>query len=233
MSTHIHYSAHSRMADLLSEHYQIFSLISRLGIPLGMGDRTIREVCEGNGVDYDTFMYLVRFDLYPELRETMKSDLGRMDVQLIIDFLRTSHDYFLDVRLPDIGRALESALDEAPHDIRVVVKQYYDDYSQEVHRHMRYEDRVVFPYAEALLRGELQQEDFSISDFEKHHDQIELKMLELKNIFLKYYTWDANLKLYDVLHDLYACGEELQNHNDIENQIFIPCIKALEERPAR
>ena len=45
MINRVHYTAHSRMADLLSEHYNIFSLISRLGIPLGMGDHTIREVC--------------------------------------------------------------------------------------------------------------------------------------------------------------------------------------------
>ena len=58
-------------------------------------------------------------------------------------------------------------------------------------------------------------------------------MHELKSLFLKYYTWEANLKLYNVLHDLYACGEELLNHNDIENQIFIPCIKALEKSSSR
>ena len=111
MIKRVHYTAHSRMADLLSEHYNIFSLISRLGIPLGMGDHTIREVCEANGVDTDTFMYLVHFDLYPDLRETLTPDLAMIDVAQIISFLRASHSYFLEVRLPDIGEALDVALE--------------------------------------------------------------------------------------------------------------------------
>ena len=78
MINRVHYTAHSRMADLLSEHYNIFSLISRLGIPLGMGDHTIREVCEANGVDTDTFMYLVHFDLYPNVvRSSLESHVER------------------------------------------------------------------------------------------------------------------------------------------------------------
>lgn len=233
MTNHNRYTAHSRMADLLSEHYNIFSLISRLGIPLGMGDHTIREVCEANGVDTDTFMYLVRFELYPELRSTLEPDPDRISVAQLIAFLRASHRYFLDVRIPDIGEALGVALEEAPHDISVVVKRYYSDYSKEVLRHMRYEDEVVFPYAEGLLGGKPAEGEYSITLFEKHHDQVELKMLELKSLFLKYYTWEANLKLYNVLHDLYVCGEELQKHNDIENRIFIPCIKVLEHRLSR
>lgn len=216
------------MADLLSEHYNIFSLISRLGIPLGMGDHTIKEVCETNGVDTDTFMYLVHFDLYPELRNTMDPSPEKIDIEQLIAFLRASHRYFLDVRLPDIGEALSVALEQAPHDISVVVKHYYADYCKEVRSHMHYEDEVVFPYAEALIKGEVREKEYNITNFEKHHDQVELKMLELKSLFLKYYTWEANLKLYNVLHDLYVCGEELQNHNDIENWIFIPCIKAIE-----
>lgn len=225
-----HYTDRSRMADLLSEHHQIFSLISRLGIPLGMGDRTIREVCETNGIDTETFLYLVRFDLYPELRPSMAPSPDRLDVRLIISFLRSSHDYFLDVRLPNIGRALGEALAEAPHDIGVVVEHYYSDYTKEVHVHMGYEDKVVFPYAERLIETGMITEGYSITDFERHHDQVELKMLELKSLFLKYYTWKADLKLYSVLSDLYLSGSELQNHNDIENRIFIPCIKILEER---
>lgn len=228
MTNHTHYTSHSKMADLLSEHYNIFSLISRLGIPLGMGDHTIQEVCEANEVDTDTFMYLVHFDLYPELRNTMDPDPEKINVEQLVAFLRASHRYFLEVRLPDIGEDLGNALEEAPHDISVVVKHYYTDYCKEVRNHMHYEDEVVFPYAERLIKGEVEGREYNISNFEKHHDQVELKMLELKSLFLKYYTWEANLKLYNVIHDLYVCGEELQNHNDIENLIFIPCIKAIE-----
>ena len=39
-----HYSPHSKMADLVSEHYNILLLIYRFDIPLGVGERTIKEI---------------------------------------------------------------------------------------------------------------------------------------------------------------------------------------------
>ena len=93
---------------------------------------------------------------------------------------------------------------------------------------MSYENNVVFPYVENLLKGEASP-SYAIQIFEQKHDQVELKMLELKNILIKYYTGGDPLRMNNALHELYTCGDELYIHNAIEDLIFIPCIKEIEE----
>lgn len=221
-----HYTPHSKMADLVGEHYNILLLIYRFDIPLGMGERTIKEICDEHDVDVDTFLFIVHFVLFRE-GVSQKMFHQKLSIPLIIRFLKNSHSYFLDFRLPEIRQNMLDAISDAPQDIQFVIQKYFDDYQEEVHQHMKYENEVVFPYAEALLEG-AKDSEYSIETFEKRHDQVELKMLELKNIFIKYYSMGMDFKVNNVLRDLFTCSEELHIHNDVEDNIFIPCVKELE-----
>ena len=221
-----HYTASSKMADLLSDHYHVFLLFFNLGMRLGIAEKTVGEVCKEQNIDLDSFLVLVHFILEDEAKESHTA-LADLDVSLLIRFLKNSHVYFLDYRLPQIAEKLDETLDSAPKEIRIVTHKFFDEYAREVRLHMSYENEVVFPYVEQLLLGNTS-DDYSISIFEKKHDQVELKMLELKNILIKYYTGDFSPALSNVLHELYACGRELQTHNAIEDRLFIPAITEIE-----
>ena len=47
------------MSDLICENYPMLLVLSRFGISLGFGDKTIGEVCEDSGVDTKTFLTIV------------------------------------------------------------------------------------------------------------------------------------------------------------------------------
>lgn len=221
-----HYSPHTKMADLVSDHYKILLLIYRFDIPLGTGEKTIKEICEEYDVDVETFLFIVHFLLFGE-GTGLKELHRKLSLPLIIRFLRNSHSYFLDYRLPEIKRNMMEAISEAPQDIQFVINKYFDEYQQEVYQHMKYENEVVFPYAQSLLDG-TKHTSYSISTFEEMHDQVELKMLELKNIFIKYYPMNTDYKVNNILHDLFTCSDELHNHNDVEDHVFIPIVRELE-----
>lgn len=222
-----HYTANNKMADLISDHYQILLLIFRFDIPLGMGDKTIKEVCEEHDVDLYTFLHIVHFFLYGEEKKSTEG-FERLNIPLIIRFLRNSHSYFLDYRLPSIQEDLMAAIADSPEEVKYVTKKYFDEYVSEVHHHMRYEDEVVFPYVQGLIEGMVDPK-YSIEIFEQRHDQVELKMLELKNLFIKYYTMEPNYKVNQILHDLFSCGDELRDHNNVEDYLFTPCVKVIEK----
>lgn len=222
-----HYSQHSKMADLVSDHYNILLLIYRFDIPLGMGEKSIKEICDQYDVDVYTFLFIVHFLLFGE--GTGQKDLHKkLSLPLLIRFLRSSHSYFIDFRLPEIRRTMMEAISDAPQDIQFVINKYFEEYVDEVKQHMRYEDEVVFPYAQSLIEG-AKDPDYNISTFEQRHDHVEMKMLELKNIFIKYYPMATDYKVNNILHDLFTCSDELHNHNEVEDLIFIPCVKALEK----
>jgi len=217
------YKETDKMSDLICENYPMLLVMSRFGIALGFGEQTIGEVCRNNGVDTNTFLTVVNMlisDGKPD-----KSALA-VSVQSLISYLRKSHVYFLDFRLPAIRRSLQEAIVFDRNDVALAIMRYYDEYVDEVRKHMQYEEDVVFPYVSALLDGV--HRDYRIETFRKQHDQIDAKLSELKDIIIKYVPARSSNELNSVLYDIFTCASDLESHNKVEDDLFIPVITALE-----
>ena len=50
------YRATDKMSDLICDNYSLLMVMSRFGLSLGFGDKTVRDVCEAQGVDCNTFL---------------------------------------------------------------------------------------------------------------------------------------------------------------------------------
>lgn len=117
------------------------------------------------------------------------------------------------------------------HHSKATIVHLYDDYAYDIQKHMRYEEKTLFPYVEALLRGE-QTSKYNVETFSKHHGDITGKFQELKGIIIKYLPHDSlsNNKLTTTLYDIYINEEWLANHSNIEDQLFVPAIRLLEKK---
>lgn len=225
------YTGEDRMCDLVCDRYPVLQVMSRFGIALGFGDKTIAEVCGENRVDTATFLAVVNL----VLDFGGDADAG-VSVQALTDYLHNSHGYFLDFRLPAIRRKLIEAVDCSLSDVSFAIMRFFDEYVAEVQRHMTYEEQTVFPYVESLLSGE-KNAAYSIDIFRRQHDQVEAKLRELKNIIIKYYPSGGTNELNGVLFDIFTCEQELASHNAVEDEIFIPAVERLaadggrEEKP--
>ncbi len=216
------YNADDRMCDLVCDRYPVLLIMSRFGIALGFGDSTIGEVCRDNGVDTATFLAVVNMH-----SDDKAPDPDGISIGALVSYLRNSHNYFLDFRLPGIRRKLIEAIDCSRNDVAFAILRFFDEYVAEVHKHMAYEEENVFPYVEGLL-AEGRSEGYSIDIFRRHHDQVEAKLAELKRIIIRYYPSGSTNELNGVLFDIFTCERDLASHNDIEDRLFIPAIKRLE-----
>ena len=55
------YKPTDKMGDLICENYALLQVMSRFGISLGFGDKSVQEVCDMNQVDSNTFLIVVNF----------------------------------------------------------------------------------------------------------------------------------------------------------------------------
>ncbi|CAK7065742.1 MAG: hypothetical protein PARBA_02495 [Parabacteroides sp.] len=215
------------MSDLIGENYPMVLVMSRFGIALGFGEKNIGEVCRLNGVDTHTFLTVVNFLTEDSMVPVSEIDKG-LSVESLITYLHNAHDYFLNFRLPHIRRKLVEAIEECPEDVAFVITRFFDEYAEEVNKHMSYEEKTVFPYVRGLLDG-VKDARYNITIFRKRHDQIEMKITELKNILLKYYPGPGSNLLNSVLFDIFATEQDLASHNHVEDYLFVPVILALEK----
>lgn len=224
------FTARTRMSELINEDASLLSSISRFGISLGFGDKTVKEACEANAIDCNTFLAVVNFlsEGNVEINETYNN----ISIESVINYLKNAHSYFLDYKLPSIRAKLIDAVDSSDQSIpyRVVFIKFFDEYFDEVRKHMDYEDKTVFPYVIQLLSGE-KNAKYSIAVFEEHHTDVDSKLAELKNILVKYYpAKGTNYMLNDVLFDLLWCEKDLATHNQVEDYFFVPVIEAIEQK---
>ena len=221
------YAGDDRMCDLVCDRYAVLQVMSRFGIALGFGDKTIAEVCAESRVDAATFLavvnMLMNFGNGAELA-------GEVSVRSLTDYLHNSHGYFLDFRLPAIRRKLIEAVDCALSAVSFAIMRYFDQYVAEVRKHMNYEETTVFPYVRSLVQGKSGNGKYNIGIFSKQHDQVESRLAELKNIIIKYYPATGSNELNSVLFDIFSCATDLASHNRIEDNLFVPLIAELERK---
>lgn len=221
------YEAGDKMVSVIRDNYNILQAMNSFGIYLGFGDKTVDEVCKEQGVDTYTFLAVINYTVngYED-----QQGLEKISIPTLLKYLQASHDYYLDFQLPMIRTELIDSLDENDNLARLILK-LYDEYAHGVTVHMRYEEKHVFPYVQKLLDGETS-DAYDIDTYSKHHNQLDQKLKELKNIIIKYLPADGphNNKLMATLYNIYNNEEWLRLHCNVENDIFIPVIRHLESK---
>lgn len=221
------YEAGDKMISLIKDNYSLLQSLGSFGINLGFGDKTVSETCELNNVDTYTFLAVVNFTIngYSNFE-----DDAQLDVPTLMHYLEASHAYYLDFQLPFIRRELEESLDASDHLARLILR-LYDEYAHEIRRHMKYEEKTLFPYVQSLLDNR-HVVDYNIETFSKHHESVDKKLRELKLMIIKYLPSNTQLnnQLTATLYDIFNNEEWLQLHAQVEDCIFVPAIRRLEHQ---
>ena len=214
------------MSELICTNYSILLVMSRFGISLGFADKTIDNVCKDNNVDTATFLAVVNL-LNNEEGVAEDEDIQSLSLKSLVNYLRSSHSYFLEFRLPQIRKNLINALDCESNNLSPVIIRYFDEYAHEVHKHMCYEEDNIFPYIDEMIECNISGK-YNIKIFSKVHDNIESLLDELKVIIINYYPAKTSNELNAVLFDIFSCSQELASHNIVEDSLLIPAIRIAE-----
>jgi regulator of cell morphogenesis and NO signaling len=220
------YEADDKMISLIRDNYDLLQSLGSFGINLGFGDKTVRETCEDNHVDTYTFLAVVNYNIngYGEFEAD-----EQLSVPTLLHYLEASHAYFLEFQLPYIRRELSESLDENDSLGRLILR-FYDEYAHEIRRHMQYEQKTLFPYVQSLIDRQ-PANDYNVETFSKHHGSADKKLRELKLLIIKYLPQDGlhNNQLTATLHDIYENEVWLRQHAEVEDHIFVPAIRRLEQ----
>lgn len=229
------YKANDSLAEMISDDYLLLQVLSRFGIALGFGNKSVDEVCRENQVDTDTFIAVCNFisqGIKPSFDEYTTLKVGSL-----LTYLRNSHNFFLDFMLPSIRRKFVNAVDCSTHnEIGFLLLKFFDDYVAEIRKHQAYESEHFFSYVDRLLQGK-RPADVSLAHLENdhiHHDHDKLiaqKLTDLKNIIIRYCpSAESKEMLNDALLHLFEFEADLNSHTQLEDTIFIPIVSLLESQ---
>ena len=217
-----------KLSFVIQNDYRLLQVMGRFGMTIGFGEKTILDVCQQCNVDVNAFLAVMNY-VKNNTIDSIGSISSKEGVASLLKYLKNSHRYFLDYQFPSMRRSLIDSI-EMQNEIAFLVLKYYDIYVEEVRLHMANEDDTTFAWVEQMLN-----DDSTLSEsgqlLSRHHDSIEKKLGELKKLFLQYYPQkDNNNELNSVVIELYRTEEELRSHCLIEDNLFTPAVRKLENR---
>ena len=222
------FSSESRLSDLITAHPSLLTLMSRLGISLGFGDRSIADVCESSGVDTAFFLLISNVYTFNNYVPSTAAILGT-DMTGLVPYLERSHKYYVDKRLPHIECHLDAIAQQLGGRIGQVFISFFKQYKSEVEAHFQHEENDVFPHIRALMDGK-KDTTYGIDEFLHTHSDIEGKLDDLLNILFKYLPPQVDDdNVLDVVYDILRLSEDLKKHTLIEEKIMVPLVKHLEK----
>ncbi len=226
-----HYKTTDKVSFVIANDYRLLQVMGRFGISMGFGEKTINEVCQQCGVDANTFIAVINY--VKDGGAAVPKGVENLSVRAMLEYLKQSHKYFLDYQFPTMRRNMLNAIDcSVRNEVAFLVLKFYDEYVEEVRKHMVYEEEVAFEYVGKLLDGNSPSTTLTAEShhlLSRHHESIEGKLKELKNLFIQYYPQkEINDDLNAVIFELYRTQEDLSIHCMVEDNIFLPAVRRLE-----
>ena len=221
-----------KMADLIDANPHLLLMLQHFNIDFRVSDMTVWQLCSSHGISENLFVSIA--NLYNGFETKGHQPFTQKDLLQVIDFLKSSHDFYRNDMYPQINSFIRQLQEKHPMREMKLLEKFFNEYFAEVLEHLDYEDTTAFPYFITLLEEREQERQgtlYSSKEYGDHHTDIELKLQALKNLLLKYVEMEGDLELRRrLLFALYELEFDLYIHSLIEEKILIPSGVLIEKR---
>ena len=205
-----------QMSEVVEEHPSLIPVINRFGIRLGLGDKSVKAICEEYQLDADFLLTVINTFLNEEYFPEKK--LQTFHTSQIIDYLTKTNLYYQRYQIPNIERHLGSfiSMSTPGNNTLNLIGKFFSSFKEELTSRIEKDDRVWFPYCLSLS--------------EKLKDPIEALLADLKSIMVKHLSGDYNENLcYAVIFAISSLEKDIKQHNRIRYRILTPMVSAMEK----
>ncbi|WP_421919434.1 hemerythrin domain-containing protein [Marinifilum sp.] len=230
------------MAEIILKDYQLLPIMSRFGIKLGFGNKTVEEVCTEKGVNVAFFLEILNSyhnsNYYPD------NHLSDFNAAVMVDYLTNTHNYYLKSKVPHIELFIDKMEREAHEDNSrniALLKQFFSEYKIDIKHHFKEEEKNVFPYildlekaisssnCEQILINKIKQEPIEV--YERNHESLEVKLADMKNLIIRFLPpLNCEDDCEHLLTELFELECDIEDHTRMEEKVLIPKVKMLEEK---
>ncbi|MEG1616203.1 MAG: helix-turn-helix transcriptional regulator [Bacteroidales bacterium] len=219
-----------KLSDVILHEPSLIPVINRFGIHLGLGDKTIRTICEERKLEPDFFLSIlntfIHANYFPE------NKFRSFNATQIVDYLTKTNQSYERFLLPNIERHLNSFIERSDPDNAnlEVLRKFFTLFKKELKARIEEDNNTIFPKIRTLSEV-FAAEDLYLEAYETEPDALEEKLIDMKSIMIKHLSgeFDENL-CYAVLIAICNLEKDINQHNRIRNKILFPLADALNKR---
>ena len=230
----------TKVFDIISNDFRYAKALNSFGIDFyDHYDLTINEICKEKGLSSNSiYGYRVAMD------ESFDLDLKTLEsspLNLVIEYLKHNHSYFIKNKLPYIKNLIASLSTKNKRynffeDLKFIFPLFYQDFVE----HILEEEKHIFSYIQKLHQLEdnskshakmfFEMKKISLNHIAKEHLEEDSEMAGIRGLTNDYSIKNINdLHLKVIFQELKAFDKELDVHSNIENEILFPRALKLEK----
>ena len=234
-TSNIYLTSDLKMSEVILNNPYLLLLLEHFAIQVPLQDQTLGQVCKQNGINIELFLTFA--NLYNGVSYTPKTPLTAQDTLTIIDYLKNSHKFYSEESYPNILSAIHQMAKVNDFKEMALVPRFFVDYFNDVTEHLEYENKIVYPYIIHLIEQVKDKTTrnpstkYTVGEYKEHHNDIEEKLNDLKNLLIKYLPQKNDQTIRRKLLFLLSELEyDLNIHSKIEELILIPLVTELESQ---
>ena len=141
-----------QLSEVVEEHPSLIPVINRFGIRLGLGDKSVKTLCEEHSLDTDFLLTVINTFLNEEYFPEKK--LQTFHTSQIIDYLTKTNQYYLRYQLPNIERHLGSfiSMSTPGNPTLGLIGRFFSSFKEELIARIEKDDKIWFPYWSSIFR---------------------------------------------------------------------------------
>ena len=200
---------------------------------------TINQICNIRGIDTSSLLgYRLSLDESFELDiDTLKTS----PLNLVIEYLKHNHSYFIKNKLPFIKNLISNLdLEEKAYPFFKDLKFIFPLFCEDFVEHILEEEKFIFTHIKSLSSVRVKSSDHaklffalkntSLKEIADEHLNEDSEMSGIRGLTKNYSIENIeNLHLKVIFQELKDFDDELETHSDIENKILFPRAMDLEK----
>lgn len=213
----------SKLCDIVINDPSSITVLNRFNIFLGVGDKTIQDICQEKDLDVNFFSAIlntyIHEDYFPE--ETLKSySIGK-----IIEYINKTNQYYLKFQIPNIERHFSLLITHSVNEknnLELLLKFFLEVKNELI-------SRIDFDKTQLLFhidRNTINELDFT--NLSENNDNIEDKLNDLINMFVIHLKGEYDVNLcHAVLIAIMSLQKDIKQNNRIRYRILLPILKSM------
>lgn len=194
----------SVLSESVSENSLLIPVLSRFGVKLGLGDKSILQICNEYSINTEFFLSILNTylneDYFPERL------LKNLDLSEVNDYLKQTDAYYVRAQIPNLEKHLNAfiSLSDPNNKQLELISKMFQEFKTE--------------FLSRISNGVLD-DDASMA-----------LLFDLKNIMIKHISGSFNENMcYAVIFSIDSLLNDLSKHNRIREKILKPMIQNLAE----
>ncbi|MBD8389080.1 LuxR C-terminal-related transcriptional regulator [Dysgonomonas sp. BGC7] len=196
--------ASSILSEVIEENHQLIPVVNRFGVKLGLGDKTIGDICHSANINTDFFLAILNTflneDYFPERK------LQKFDLELVLKYIKQTDVYLIHGQLHNLEKHMNAFLSMSdPNNAQLkLIGKLFSDFKKE----------LLGLIEQGMVKG----------------DTPLALLTDLKSIIIKHISGNFNENMcYAVIFTLDSFQKDLEKHNRIREKILKPMLDELDE----